>query len=92
MSPQAKLRAKNALVSGASSFVALLAMAVWFGGMEGFLSIVIYFVHLFLVVSFLALVLGAFLSTSRIRWSVLIGTLSGILGGFAIALYVVSNI
>jgi hypothetical protein len=82
----------NALASGATSFVALLAMALWVGGTQKFMSIVSDFIHLFLVISFFAIVLGASLSASRIRWSVIVGTLSGIVGGCVIILWVMSGI
>lgn len=86
------LRGKNAASSAAAAMVALLSMSLWNGGAEGVAGIVRDLMPLFLLISFIALVLGAFLSTPRIRWSFLIGALSGIAGGTAIVIRVFLSI
>ena len=87
-----KMRAMNALTSGGACFVALLAMALWVGGREGFASIVAGCFLLFLTISFFALLLGALLKSSRIRWGVTVGVLSGLAGGCSILLRAISHI
>jgi hypothetical protein len=89
---QVRLRTVNALGSGATAFLALLAMVLWIGGPKEFFHIVSGFIHLFLLIAFLALILGAFLSARRIRWSLLVGALFGIAGGTAIVWHVMSRI
>ncbi len=92
MSPQIALRGKNALSSAAAAMVALFLMSLWIGGAQEFSGIVLGFMPLFLLISFVALVLGAFLSAKRIRWSLLIGVLSGFAGGTVIVWRVMSQI
>ena len=92
MSPQIALRTRNALSSGAASFVALVAMALWIGGAQEFSRLVSTFIGLFLLISFGALVLGGFLSARRMRWSLLAGALCGVAGGTAIVWHAMSQI
>lgn len=92
MSPQIALRGKNALSSAVASIAALFLMALWIGGAQEFSGIVLGFLPLFLLISFVALVFGAFLCAKRIRWSLLIGALSGVAGGTAIIWRVMSQI
>jgi len=83
---------KNAIASGAASFLALLAMALWFGGTQEFVTIVSSFMFWFLVISFLAFLLGACFNSNRLRWSVLAGAVSGIVAACVIALVAMSRI
>jgi len=92
MSPQILVRGRNALSSGAAALLALLIMALWMGGLQEFPRIVSGGMNLLLLISFGALVLGAFLSARRIRWSVLVGALSGLAAGTPIVLYGMSHI
>ena len=92
MSPQLALRGKNAASSAAAAMMALLSMSLWIGGAQDFAGIVREFMPLFLLISFIALMLGAFLSARRIRWSLLIGALAGFLGGTAIVWRLMSQI
>ena len=92
MIPQIALRGKNAASSAAAAMVALVSMSLWIGGAQEVAGIVREFMPLFLLISFIALVLGAFRSARRIRWSLLIGALSGIAGGTAIVWHVMSRI
>jgi hypothetical protein len=92
MGPQILVRGRNALSSGAAALLALLIMALWMGGLQEFPRIVSGGMNLLLLISFGALVLGAFLSARRIRWSVLVGALSGLAAGTAIVLYGMSHI
>lgn len=92
MSPQIAVRSRNALTSGAAALVALLVMALWFVGLQEFPRILSQGMYLFLKISFVALVFGAFLSARRIRWSLLVGVLSGLAGGTAIVLHGMSQI
>jgi hypothetical protein len=87
-----KLRLRNALASGAASFLALLAMALWVGGTHDFMGAVTEGIYLFLAISSFAVLLGAFLSTTRVWWSLMVCALSGIVGGCVILLLAVSNI
>lgn len=87
-----KLRLRNALASGAASFLALLAMALWFGGTHDFMGIVTDFIYLFLAISCFAVLLGAFLRTGRIWWSLTVGALTGIVAACVIILVAMSNI
>ena len=85
-------RGKNALVSAASAMLSLLLMSLWIGGSNEFSDIVSGCMHLFLLISFIALVFGALVSAHRIRWSVLLGTLTGLADGTAIVWHAVSGI
>ncbi|MEO6184438.1 MAG: hypothetical protein ABIP71_15330, partial [Verrucomicrobiota bacterium] len=67
-------------------------MSLSIGGLGHFLSIVLAFMPLFLLVTLIALICGAFLSARRRRWSLLVGTLSGFAGGAAILVHVASQI
>jgi len=60
--------------------------------MEWFTSIVSEGIGLFLVITLAAFALGACLVAQRIRWSILIGTLTGLAGGAAIVLSAISKI
>ena len=71
--------------------LALFVMAVWIGGLE-FPRIVSNLIFRFLAISFIALVLGLFVSANRIHWSLLLGMLCGLAGGMAIVLHAVSGI
>lgn len=92
MSPQITVRVRNAVSSGVAAFLALLIMALWVGGFHGFPEIVSGGINLFLLISLGALVLGALLSARRVRWSVLLGALSGLAAGMAILLHAMSQI
>lgn len=92
MSPQVSVRCRNALTSALAALLALLGMALWIGGLQEFPGIVSGGIGLFLMISFVALALGACLSASRIWWSLLVGTLSGLAGGTAIVLCGMSRI
>jgi hypothetical protein len=91
MTERLQLRGKNALCSGGAALMVLLLMLLFFSG-ERFVSMVWGFMLLFLPISFFASVVGAFLSTSRTRWSLLLGALLGFAGGVAIVLSVVAGI
>src|ERR1051325_5526640 len=92
MTLQIVSRGKNALSSAAAATLALLVIALWMGGPPHFREIVRGFLPLFLLNSFVAFVLGAFVSDRRIRWSLLLGAFAGLLGGVAIAWHVMSRI
>ena len=93
MDSQVRIRSKNALASGAAALLTLLGMALWIGGLEWFSSIVLSGIGLlFLVISLVALAMGACLSACRIRWSILAGMLTGLAGGTVIVLSAMSSI
>ena len=92
MSPQIASRLRNAFASALAALFALCLMALWIGGLNNFPQIVSGFLRLFLIISCAGFVLGAFLKTARIRWSLLLGTLSGLAGGTAIVLHAMSQI
>jgi hypothetical protein len=92
VSNQMQLRGKNALISGAASFLALLLMALSVGGSREFFPIVFGFLHLFLLITLVALVIGVTLTASRARWSVIVGAILGIMGGCLILLHAMSQI
>lgn len=92
MSLQLAIRGKNAASAATTAMIALVALSLWIGGAQEFAGIVRGFMPLFLLIFFIALVLGAFLRARRIRWSLLLGALSGIAGGAAIVWHVMSQI
>lgn len=92
MTSQLSLHFRNAIASGAASLLALLAMALWIGGWQEFPGIVSGSIGLFLMISIGALFIGSLLSARHIRWSLLVGALSGLAGGAAIVLLAMSGI
>ena len=71
----------------------LLLMLLFFSGEERFVRTVWgYTLRLFLPISFFASLVGAFLSTSRTRWSLLLGAFLGFAVAVAILLLLVAAI
>ena len=88
MNSQIALRGKNALISGGSAFIGLGAVSCWHGVPLAFLAFPLWIVSACLV----GLILGSFLLAARVRWSILIGGVVGIITGAALALRVISQI
>ena len=83
---------QSGLAAGISAIVVILAMSLNIGGIDNFGSIVKGFGLLFFAFASAAFVLGLFLARFRVRWSVLSGAVIGLLCGFGVVIYVVSQI
>jgi len=85
-------RARNALASGAGSFVVLLVMTLFIGGTQYFVSIVSILAFVFLAICAIAGILGWCVKSSKVGWSLLFGALSALIGGSAVMLRMLYHI
>ena len=88
MNHNVALRVKNALVAGGAAICGLAGVSCWIGFPLAFLAFPFWILSALL----LGLTFGGLLYVSRVRWSLLLGGLIGILTGGTLALRVLSHI
>lgn len=82
-----RLRARNAVSAGTGAFLGLLSVTLWLAGPMEFLPLAWGLLPIFSGIALFAAIIGAFLTSARLRWGLLLGALLGLVGGAAIALY-----
>ena len=85
-------RVKSGVAAAVSALAVLSAMSLNIGGINHFASIIEGAGLLFLAFASVAFILGLFLARYRLRWSILTGGAIGLLSGFGIVLYALSNV
>ena len=85
-------RIRAALASAAAALLVLIVMSLNIGGTANFVSILAnYSIH-FVGVSLIASSIGCSLAIQRMRWHLIAGALTGLVGGWIILLFTVSHI
>jgi hypothetical protein len=82
----------NAAFAAAASFMALNAIALWTAGLEHFSQIVMPLAPMFAAISLGAFIFGGVITSTRRRWSVLVGVTVAAIGAGWIILRALSRI